>query len=302
MSLDSADDVKYLVSRWILMTVGASISAFSVSLFFVPADLVPSGISGLAVIGNEVFGIAIGLIIFLGNIPIQLLGLKMLDGWKSVAFTVYTVIVFSVAVEFWPLVLPDLGVSNDTLLNALFGGIANGVGAGLVYRAGGTVGGTSTLAMIARRKYGMSLGTASMFTDTLILILAGVVFGWEAALYSTVAVFLNRFVSDYVVEGSSDTNTAIVITDKTDTVINAVNEHMEHNLTYWKGRGSFDDGHEHSVMMIAISRSEIHELRKTIRNVAPNAFMTILQGQITFGDEFKTLESSMPLMLDEADA
>src|SRR5688572_17895078 len=128
-----------------MLTLGAIIEAASVVVFYAPMNISPAGVSGVAVILNELISSPIGLVILLANIPIQYLGYRVLGRSKFVAATVYAVFVYSVSIEMLTPILANEALSEDRLLNALFGGIVGGVGIGFTMRGGGTTGGTSTL-------------------------------------------------------------------------------------------------------------------------------------------------------------
>ena len=292
-------DWRYTLSRLILLTIGALVVAASVTIFFIPSDIAPSGMSGIAVILHELVDVPIGLVILLGNIPIQILAFRMLRGWRAVLETIYAVVLYSVALEILQAATPLVGVSDDQLLNALFGGIVGGIGSGLIYRAGGSMGGSSTLARVLRNKFGISLSTSSLYTDTVVIAGAGLVFGWESALYATLALFINRMASDYMMEGASSTSTAIIITNRPDAVIQAVTNHLHRGVTTWQGQGRANN--PRTIVLVTLSRSEVNGLRKMIGVVDDSAFVSVLRGQVTYGRGFKPFQPSMPLKLDEVE-
>src|SRR5690606_9032575 len=155
-----------------------------------PFDIAPAGASGVAVLLNEVLGWPIGLVTLLGNVPIQYLAFRLLGGCRTAAATVYCVVLFSVSTGWGPPLLPPPGLSDNVLLNALFGGVVGGLGAGLIYKAGGTAGGTSTLARILQDKFGQPLSTTYLYVNLIVVVAAGLVFGWEGALYAIVALWV----------------------------------------------------------------------------------------------------------------
>ena len=291
-------DWRYLISRLLLLTIGALAAAFSVVIFLAPSDIAPGGMTGISVILNELFGTPIGVMFIVGNIPIQILAYRMLSGWRVIGATIYAMLLYAVALDVLPSVLTIGGVSDDVLLNALFGGILSGIGSGLIYRAGGTLGGASSLARILRRRYGMSLSTSSLYTDLLVLIAAGLVFSWEAALYTAIVIFVGRSTSDYVLDGGSSTSTAIVISDRSAEIVTAVTDMLEHGITSWRATGRYSD-QPYEVLLITVTRSELNALRKLIMLIDPQAFVTILMGQETYGRGFKSLEPRLPLALDQ---
>ncbi|MFN8371719.1 MAG: YitT family protein [Anaerolineae bacterium] len=272
--------------KFLLLTIAAIIDAIGVIVFMVPADVAPGGVSGIGVILNHLFGTPIGLIILLGNIPIQILAYRMLGGWKVIAGTVYVLIVYSFLIDFLTPFFPAAGVSDNPLLNALFGGILTGIGTGLVYLAGATFGGTSTLGRIIQIRFGTPMSTTSLYTDTLVIALAGLAFNsWEAALYALVALFISGVATDYVLEGPSIIRTALIITDRPREVSDAILHQLGRGVTAWNGTGMFTD-QQHTVLFITIARPQVGTLRQLILQVDPAAFIVIGQGQTAYGQGF----------------
>lgn len=275
--------------RYVLLTIGAVIGALSVVIFMAPFNIAPGGVSGVAVILNHLDPrLPIGLMTIIGNIPIQLLGYRYLGGWRVVVRTVFFVVLNAVLIDILTVPLSHITVGDDVLLNAVFGGILGGVGGGLVYRAGGTQGGTSTLGRILQRQLGIPVSTSALYTDTGIVLLAGLVFGWAGALYAMVALFIGGVASDYVLEGPSIIRTATVITDKPQQVADVVLDELGRGVTAWQGKGMFTD-QEHTVLFVTVSRQQVNELRVMIHRVDPDAFVVIGQGHIAYGEGFKSI-------------
>jgi uncharacterized membrane-anchored protein YitT (DUF2179 family) len=278
-------------SRYVLLTVGALISAVSVIIFLAPFQIAPGGVSGIAVILNYLNpALPIGLMVLIGNIPIQILGARYLGGWRVVVRTVFYVAAYSLMIDLLTPYLLGVNVGNDVLLNALFGGIIGGIGGGLVYRAGGTLGGTSTLGRILQMRYGISLSTSTLYTETAVVAAAGLVFGWEGALYAIVSLFAGGVVSDYVLEGPSVIRTATIITDKPAEIADAVIEEVGRGVTAWQGKGMFTE-QEHTVLFVTVLRPQVRELQLVVHRVDPDAFMVIGQGHLAYGEGFRPIKS-----------
>lgn len=280
------NNVRAVVVRFVLLTAGALLGAVSVNVFYTPAEIAPSGISGVAIILNHVIGTPIGLIVLLGNIPIQLLAVRMLGGWPVVARTIYVVVVYSLAIDLLGPYFPEFGISDDRLLNALFGGILGGIGSGLVYRAGGTFGGTSTLARILQSRMGTPFASTYLYTDTLTVLLAGLAFGWAGALYAMITIFVDGTTADYVLEGPSRIRTAIIVTNQPDVVAALLMTELHRGVTAWQGQGMYTY-QERSILFITISRPQVNELRQLVFSVDPGAFVVIGQGHTAYGEGFQ---------------
>jgi uncharacterized membrane-anchored protein YitT (DUF2179 family) len=269
-----------------LMTAGALLGTLSLIVFLAPFDIAPGGASGVAIILNRVIGTPIGLVVLVINIPIQLLAYRMLHGWRVVITTVYVVLVYSLAIDLITPYLPPDGVSDNVLLNALFGGVLGGISGGMIYRAGATFGGTSTLARILQNKFGLPMSSTFIYTDLGVIALAGLVFGWEAALYAVVALFVGGVATDYVMEGPSVIRTAIIITDQPQLVTQAIFRDLQRGVTSWQGTGMFTE-HTHSVLFVTVSRPQVRALRRLVLETDPGAFIVIGQGHDAYGEGFK---------------
>lgn len=278
------------VVRYLILTIGAFIGAFSVTLFLAPFEIAPTGVSGLAVILNKLISTPIGLMTFLMNIPIQFLALRMLpDGLGVVLRTVFVIAVYSTAIDLLTPLTAQLSLSDDRLLNSIFGGVTAGIAAGIIYRVGSTFGGTSTLALILQRRTGTPMSTTYLYTDTLVIVIAGFVFGLEGALYATIVLFISGLATDYVMEGPSIIRTAVVITDQPQEVADAIIQRLGRGVTAWQGQGMYT-GQMRWVLYVTVARSQVPDLRRIIMQVDSSAFLVIGQGHAAYGHGFKRIE------------
>ncbi|MBC8170900.1 MAG: YitT family protein [Anaerolineae bacterium] len=287
-------NLRSFLIRLILITFGTLIGAFAVVVFLAPFDIAPAGVSGVAVIMNIKLGTPIGLIVLLGNIPIQYFAYRMLGGWQTIAWTVYVLLLYAVSVDLLKPIFPVDGVSDDILLNAIFGGIIGGVGSGLVYRAGANFGGTSTLAQVFQRMYGLPLSSTYLYTNLLTVGLAGVVLGWQGALYATIALALEGAASDYVLEGPSVIRTAVIITDYPREVADGILYQMKRGVTSWQATGMFT-GQTRTILYVTVARFQIGTLRTIVAAIDPGAFIVIGQGHVAFGEGFKPVAPRVAL-------
>jgi uncharacterized membrane-anchored protein YitT (DUF2179 family) len=209
-----------------------------------------------------------------------------LGGSGLVISTIFSVVIFSVSVDILPAFMDTHGVSENHLLNAIFGGIVGGIGAGLIYGSEATAGGTATLSRILQYKMGIPLSSAYLYTDTAIIALAGLVFGWEAAMYSIVSLFISGFVTDYVLEGPSIIRTVTIITDRPKEVSEALLHQLGRGVTSWQGMGMYTD-QPHTVLFVTIARPQVATLRQLVFTIDPNAFVVIGQGHVAYGKGFK---------------
>ncbi len=285
-------NTRKLVVDVILLTVGGILAGAALDLFFAPFDIAPSGASGLAVILNALIGTPIGLMVLIINIPIQYLAYRMLGGWHVIVKTGYLLVIYTTAIDLLAPYLSATGLTNDRLLSAIFGGILGGIAGGLVYRAGGSFGGTSTLALILQKKMGTAFNTTYLYTDGFTVALAGLVFGWESALYAIVAIYLDGTAADYVLEGPSTIRTATIITNKPREIADSIITTLEHGVTAWEGTGMYTSKTRH-VLFVTVRRPEISLLRQLVFNLDPDAFIVVGQGHSAYGEGFHPPESRL---------
>lgn len=278
--------------RLLLLTAGTAIWMISVVIFMAPFDIAPAGVSGLAVILNKVINTPIGLVVLLGNVPIQFLAYRMLGGWRTVASTMYCVVLFSILTDWAAPLLPPQGVSDNILLNALFGGVIGGLGAGLIYKADGTAGGTSTLARIFQAKFGLPLSTTYLYVNLVVVAAAGLVFGWEGALYAIVALWVEGVTSDYLLEGPSVIRMALIVTNHPDAVSHAIMDTMHRGVTGWSVTGMYT-GQDRTMLLVTVARFQIDLLRQIVATVDPEAFVIIAQGHVAYGYGFLRPKSAL---------
>ena len=289
----------FISKAWmlILLILGALLNAIAVLVFQAPFDIAPGGVSGVAIILNSLSdgAIPMGVVILLGNIPIQILAYRILGGWRVIAGTIFAVVVYSLLIEFLTPYLAGQIVSEDRFLNALFGGIITGIGSGMILAAGGTLGGTSTLGRILQQRSGIPLSTSTLYTDGIVVGVAGLVFGWEAALYAMVALYVGGVTADYVLEGPSVIRTAVVITDHPRELAEAIITRIGRGVTAWEGTGMFTE-QPRTILYVTISRSQVNELRRCVTSLDPNAFLVIGQGHTAYGHGFRTNPQARPML------
>lgn len=272
-----------LIWSMALLIVGTLLEGLGYVVFLIPTNIAPGGISGLAIVFNEFLPIPISLIIFLANMPILLLALKMLGGKRTLILSLMSVLLFSASLEFLPsLVDTPQGVSDDAFLNALFGGITVGLGIGLIHRAGGTAGGTATLGRILQHRFGIPLSSSYMYTDTFVVLAAGLTFGWEASMLGMVALFVSGAANDYVLEGPSLIRTVTIITDKPDEVAQVIMQDYGRGVTAWQGTGMYTQRMKH-ILFVSVTRSQVASIQQAVQDVDPLAFLVISHGHRAYG-------------------
>ena len=286
--------MNHLKSSWptirdhILILAGTLIQAVALRLFMVPAQLASGGISGISQLINHFTGWPIGLMVFIGNIPLFLLGWRLLGGRRFAMRTLVAVLAYSIFTEavLWLPFFPKNGITSDLVLNSLYGAVVSGIGYGLVYRAQGTSGGSDILARILNRWRGIPMTQSYLMTDTLVILAAGFVFGWQKALYAIIVLYVSGLVVDSTLEGVGTVRTALIVTDKSRQVADRILAAMERGVTILEGTGAYT-GEARPVLYCVVTRSEVQQLKTIVHEVDPRAFMVIGMAHEALGEGFQ---------------
>jgi len=281
------------VRDYALVLAGALLQAVALRLFLVPADLASGGISGISQLINHYTNWPIGLMVFIGNLPLFLLGWRYLGGKRFVMRTVLAVAAYSLFTDLLLQVpfFPKNGLTNDLVLNSLYGAVASGIGYGLVYRGQGTSGGSDILARILNRWRGIPMTQSYLMTDTLVILAAGFVFGWQKALYAIIVLYVSGLVVDSTLEGAGTVRTALIVSDQCGTVMQRILSEMERGVTILNGTGGYT-GADRPVIYCVVNRSEIQQLKTIVHESDPKAFMVIGQAHEALGEGFQSFKKA----------
>ena len=273
--------------EYLLIIVGTALMATAITSCFDAAGLVTGGFSGISILvkagtkslyGN---GIPLWVTNLVLNIPVFLLAAKI----KGIAF-VKKALLGDLSLTVWMAVLPAWKLSGDFLLVALYGGLLQGVGIGLVFLGGGTTGGTDLLAAIIQnfmRHY--SIAQIMQFVDGAVVLVGMYVFGVERALYAIIAVYLVTKVSDGIIEGLKFSKSVYIITEKPDEVSRMVMEDLDRGITGISAKGMYS-GQDKLMLFCVVGKKELVHLKEMIDEIDPNAFVIVGDAREVHGEGF----------------
>ncbi|GGP14397.1 YitT family protein [Oceanobacillus neutriphilus] len=268
--------------RIIIVIVGALLNAISLNFFLIGANVYASGFTGaaqlLSSIFNDFLGVSLstGVLLALLNIPVLILG------WIKVGkgFTIYSVISVFFSTLFLE-ILPLVSISNDIILNAVFGGVIAGIGVGITLKAGASTGGMDIVAMILSRLKDKPIGTYFLIMNSLIIIIAGIMYEPENALYTMLTLYVTTRVID-TIHTRYEKVTAMIVTKKTDELQKAIHDKMIRGITILPAKGAYTKT-DKSLMYLVITRYELYDLERIINEVDPEAFTNIVETAGIYG-------------------
>jgi uncharacterized membrane-anchored protein YitT (DUF2179 family) len=288
---------KIFSAKWFrsyaLIVVGTFLVAVGYVLFITPDRIVPGGIYGISIMLHYLLGTPIGMTALAFNIPLTLIGTKLLGprfGAKTVVAFVLTSIYVDVLYYFFgsvPL------VPGEPLVSCIFGGLFIGVGVAFTFKAKATSGGSDVIAMILQKYTRLPSGQLMMMVDSAIVLLSFVVFGdWRIPLFSWITIFVIGKVIDFTLHGFSYDKTLFIISDKHEEIRESIINDLKRGGTFLKGEGMYNrDGKQ--IIFTVLSPRELYLLEEYISRIDPNAFIAVLEAYEILGKGFKSLREKV---------
>ena len=273
------------VLSYMFITIGILLASLALEIFLIPNRIIDGGITGISIILSFLTNINLSIFIIVINIPFLLLGFKHL-GKNFLIRTTFAMIIFSFLLEQFKQV--DV-VTNDVLLATVFGGILLGIGVGFVIRYGACLDGVETIAILINKKTSFSVGQVILLVNLVIYMVAGIVFGWDRALYSIMTYFITYKIIDIVSEGLEQAKSALIITNHGDEIANSIYKQLGRTVTFIEGEGLISG--KKVVLYVVVTRIELRELKKIIEDDDVSAFMTITDVSEIVGQHIKKKDS-----------
>ena len=277
------------------MTAGSAITALGIALFTNPAQIAPGGVSGIGTLLYHLFGIDVGLSIFVLSLPIFIIGIRLFGKMYGVK-SLYGTLALSIFTSFWCLVFGYEGIldySKDMSywLSCLYGGVLTGVGIGLVMKAGSNTGGTDIIALIIARYTHLSAGTSLLLVDAVIIAASAFIFSLESALYAIVVVFITSIMIDKVVlsMGTDYAKTFYIISDNLDQIGRFITDELDRSGTVISAKGLYT-GEERPMLMVVVPNQSVSRLTRAVHEADKNAFLIIQDTHHVLGEGFTPIE------------
>lgn len=284
---------KLFSKQWLinysLIIIGSFILAAGFVLFITPYKIVPGGVYGISIVLHYLFDTPVGLVALLFDIPLTIIGIKVLGP----RFGVKTVMGFVLTAAFVDGLTYLYGfeplVEGDALLSSIFGGVVLGFGLGLIFKAKATSGGSDIVAMIISKYTKLPLGQLMIMVDSAIVIVGLVIFkDWKIPLYSLIVIFITGKVVDIVLQGISYDKTLLIISDKYALIRDKIINDLNRGGTYIKGEGMYNN-QEKTIIYVVVNRRELAILQDFIHVIDPDAFLTVINANEILGKGFKSL-------------
>lgn len=270
------------VETGFFLLLGAWLYAYGLEMLLVPNELIDGGVVGIALMADSLTGLPFSFWFVVINSPFVLMGWRSM-GWRFVLSTFFAVIAMSILSQWYH--NPE-AVTRDPFLSAIFGGVVTGLGSGVIIRNGGSLDGTEIVAIILNRRISFSVGEIIMFFNLIILGSAGIVYGWDTAMYSLVNYFVTAKMVDVVIKGLNDNYAVFIISQKHEEVSKALMD-MGGGVTLLHGCGGYL-GDPREIIYCVVNRLELGNLKAKVKTVDENAFLTINSVREIEGGRFRS--------------
>lgn len=285
-SKSDSNDLPHLL-RLGSIIVGGFLCAVAINGFFIPNSLLSGGASGIALMIHYLTELPTGLLVFLLNIPIFIVGFKTVDR----DFLLYSFIsMFSISL----LLNLTEGIGayieiNDLLLETIFGGILNGIGMGIMFRNKASQGGMDIIAAILKKRLNIEIGSALMGVNLLIIGLSSFLFGLKLAMYTLIGLYIGYKILDKVQTGIDTTHTVMLISKKPETVAKEIFNALGRGATFLNGEGAYTHD-DKKVIYCTVTSTQIGKLKEIVTNIDKDAFINISESKEVKGKGFKNIE------------
>jgi len=268
------------MKKYLELIIGIFILAFSFNLFCVPDNLASTGISGLSIIVSNFIPIDKSLFILIINVILILVAYKFL-GKNFCLNSIVGSILYPVVLKLTSLVTPYIDLSNvDLLIKAFVGGILMGIGAGLVFKSGFNTGGTDIIESIVTKYFKISMDTAIIIVDGLIVIGTGFTFGVEHLIYALMILFGQSIFSNRFMLGIEDDKILYINSKKKKEIIKFLKETYNYGITIINSKGGFTNK-SMDTLMISIRHNFYLEIKEAIKLIDKDAFITVVNSYET---------------------
>ena len=273
--------------RYLFMMLGCLSYALSLQAFLIPNEIVGGGVSGAASLINILTGYPAGVFIIVINVPILVLGFKLM-GWKFILRCFITTVTLGLATELWEIILKNTPIlTEDKILASLYGGVLQGVGIGLFIKYETSSGGTELLGRLTHHVLPFfTIAIHVALFDGLVVVLGAICLReLENILYALILIFVSAKVSDMLVYGFSKAKLCYIITEKAEEISDFLISHSPRGVTKVDGEGMYTKTSK-GILMTCVKNNQVVALKASIKDLDENAFVIVCDANEVYGKGF----------------
>ena len=277
--------IKDVLIDLLYTVVGTALVGFALSMFTVPNDIAPGGVSGLATALAYITPIRVSAWTLMINIPLMIAAWRKL-GPRAIFYTLIATLLLSFFIEIGERFLPKY--SSDTLVASLMGGVVSGLGMGMLFIRGISTGGTDLLALILKKLLpNLPTGTLLMFVDATVVVIATLIFrDFDVAIYSAITIYVCSKVIDALTQGVDYAKVIYTVSSHGEEIARALNENTDRGSTLIPAFGGYT-GESKQIVMTVTRRSVVAQTLRLIRQTDPKSFSFVMDSTEVHGEGFR---------------
>ncbi|MBM7636014.1 YitT family protein [Streptococcus saliviloxodontae] len=268
----------------VMIAFGAAIYAFGFVYFNMANNIAANGIAGLTLVFHALFGIDPTYTGYLVNLPLVALG-AYLFGKRAMVYTIEGIAAMYFFIWLFQRIPFYVDLQQDNLVVSLLAGIIAGMGGGLVFRSGGTIGGSDIVARVIEDKLGIQLNQALLGFDIFVMILSLTYISIPQMMYALIASFMYSQVVNLIQNGGYAVRGMFIISDQSEAISKRIMEDLGRGVTYLKGEGAYS-GHDKKVMYVVLSPTDAREVKRIVADIDSKAFLSIFNVDEVVSPEF----------------
>ena len=273
---------KYKIKRYLQLVTGVFLIATAFNVFLLPNELVFGGVSGLSVIMKEIISINPSTFIMISSLLLLVVSFLVL-GKEATKGSIVGSILFPIFVDLTANLNNYLNIdTSNLLLSVIFGGIIHGFGAGLVFKAGFTTGGTDIINQIISKYAHVSMGNAMLMSDGIIVLLGAFFFGVTKLMYAIIVIYIIGLITDKVLLGISDSKAFYIITNEDNKVRDYLINELNHGVTIFNVKGGYTNRKD-EVILCVVPTSDYYRVKEGIHEIDKEAFFVVTDAYEVFG-------------------
>ena len=275
--------------EYIIITLGIILVALSVEYFFAPNNIAAGGVTGAAIVINAIMpNLSIGIVTLVLNMVLFLVAFAFIDGNFGVK-TVYASLGLSILLWIIEKFLNPIAITKDLIMATVFGTLISAIGMALVFNENASTGGTDILAKILNKFFHLDIGKSLLVVDFVITIASALVFGIDLALYSILSVILLGIIVDRLIEGFNICKSVFIISRNNHEISKFIIDTLDRGCTFLNGTGAYT-GESNNILYAVVSRNQFIKLKKFIKEIDPQAFITVGEVHEVLGEGFKDID------------
>ena len=276
------------IKEYIIITIGIILGAIAMEYFFFPNEIASGGVSGLALVINDMFGISTGMVMILSNVILFIIAFILLGGEYGIK-SIYASFGLSFILSFIEETINPVAITDNVMLASIFGSALLSFGTALVFSQGASTGGTSIIASILNKYLHINIGKGLFIADAVVIILAIYAFGIELALFGLLAIYLSSTLVDKFIDGFNSCKQVYIFTNGEEEKIKEyIKKDINRGCTVFRGVGGYS-GEENTLIFTVLNRKEFIRLRKYLKDNNSSAFVSVNEASEVLGKGFTSL-------------